>query len=77
VSSNCIRAITLANSLSDGSLDPSNLSDNDWYLLLLAAGLNEAEAGPATLSRLILDAARHRTGYFRPRDDARLHQVAA
>ena len=77
MSSNCIRAISLANALFEGSLDPSNLSDNDWYLLLLAAGLNEAESGPATVSRLVLDAARRRTGYFRPRDDARLQPVAA
>jgi hypothetical protein len=68
VSSNCIRAISLASALFEGSLDPASLTDNDWYLLLLAAGLNEPGTVAATVSRLVLQAAQRRTGYFRPRD---------
>src|SRR5438309_1639955 len=64
VTSNQIRALKLARALSTGAADIATLADCDWHLLLLAAGTYRTSATGPTLSRLVLQAAEERTGYF-------------
>jgi len=64
VAKNQIRAVTLARSLVEGTTDAADLTDNDWYLLLLAAGMNQASASGSTLCKRVLEAADGGTGFF-------------
>jgi hypothetical protein len=40
------------------------LPDEDWMLLVMAAGLNYHKTPPGTISRKVLSDARGRAGYF-------------
>jgi hypothetical protein len=68
VTTNQTRALHLARALSDGRLSAATISDDDWTLLLLAAGINHAGSTPAVVSRHVLDSAAAETGYFWPGD---------
>lgn len=58
------RARELAGAIIRGTIDAIGLSEPDWHLLLLAAGLNKALSEPLQVCRRILDQAERRAGYF-------------
>jgi hypothetical protein len=62
------RALFLAQAVIDGSMHPSDLSDEDWALLLMAADLNNPLSSPMRIARLVLLQFEHRMGYFRAED---------
>ena len=64
MTTNQLRAVRLARAMSEGRIDAAGLSDDDWSLLLLAAGLNQTAAAPAVVARRVVDAAWGRSGYF-------------
>lgn len=70
MTTNQTRALSLARAVSDGRLTSTTISDDDWTLLLLAAGMNHAASTPAVVSRLVLESATAQTGYFWPGDGA-------
>lgn len=70
MTTNQTRALYLARALSEGWLSAATIGDDDWTLLLLAAGMNHAASAPAVVSRHVLDSAAAQTGYFWPGDAA-------
>ena len=72
---NQTRALMLARALTDGRLRVERIDDEDWMLLLLAAGLRQADASPEAGARRVLETARAHIGYFWPGDGARRHRV--
>jgi hypothetical protein len=58
-------AAALAAGVCRGAISPAALSDEEWSLLLLAAGMNAVAARPATVARRALKCARRESGYFR------------
>jgi hypothetical protein len=65
VTTNQRRAATLAEQITRGALSPRALTDNDWSLLLLAAGTNAVAAPPTLVVRRVLERAERGTDYFR------------
>lgn len=61
---NQLRAIALAHGIKHGTTDPSTLHDQDWMLLLLAAGLNRISSPPPIIARKVLDRADRHVEYF-------------
>lgn len=61
------RAVQLARNISSGRLDPADLSDGDWHLLLLAANINNAMSLPALVCGRVLNQAERQIGYFSPK----------
>ena len=58
------RAVELALALVAGRRQAGDLDDSEWWLLLLAAGINNHCAKPGVAARRVLgDASRH-AGYF-------------
>ena len=57
-------AVRLAAALSRGRTDPMALSDEQWNLLLLAAGINCPGANPDFVARRVLSDRAARSGYF-------------
>jgi len=57
-------AIELAGGICRGEVEPSLISDTDWSLLLLAAGLNNACAGPLAVARGVISRFTEKVGYF-------------
>ena len=70
MSSNQSRAVTLAGQIIHGRLRAPELGDDDWNLLLLAAGVNSACAPPLVVSCKVLNNAQLRAGYFGDLRDA-------
>lgn len=70
MTANELKAIELATGLAERSVDPATLSDDDWFLLLLAAGVNSA-ASTLAVARRVLEAAERRVGYFAPTESRR------
>jgi hypothetical protein len=64
MNSNQSRAIDLARQIVHGQLRAGELSDHDWHLLLLAAGVRSALAAPLVVSCKVLNDAQLRAGYF-------------
>lgn len=64
MSRNQKHAIELAGGICRGEVEPSLISDADWSLLLLAAGLNNACAGPVAVARGVLSRFTEKVGYF-------------
>jgi hypothetical protein len=64
MNSNQSRAVDLARRIVDGQLRARELSDDDWHLLLLAAGVRSAFAPPPVVSCKVLNDAQLRAGYF-------------
>jgi hypothetical protein len=64
MNSNQSRAIDLARQIVHGQLRAGELSDHDWHLLLLAAGVRSALAPPLVVSCKVLNDAQLRAGYF-------------
>lgn len=58
------RAAVLAEQIFLGARSPEALPDNDWSLLLLAAGTNAVAAPAAVVSRRVLEYANQGSGYF-------------
>ena len=58
------QAVSLARRISSGSLDPADLSDAEWNLLLLAGDLNSATSLPMLVCGRVLNRAERRIGYF-------------
>jgi hypothetical protein len=61
---NQLYAIALAEDVGRGRADPDRLPDEDWQLLLLAAGVNNACARPSVVCDRVLERARGRRDYF-------------
>ncbi len=61
---NQLRAIALAHEIKSGTTDPTTLLDQDWMLLLLAAGLNRVSSPPPIIARKVLDFADRQVEYF-------------
>ena len=57
-------AVELAGGICRGEVEPSLISDADWSLLLLAAGLNNACAGPLAVARGVISRFTAKVGYF-------------
>ena len=57
-------AVRLAAALSRGRTDPMALSDEQWNLLLLAAGVNCPGANPDFVARRVLSHRAAQSGYF-------------
>ena len=64
MTSNQRRAIFLANLIVKGYTDPANLSEIDWSLLLLAAGLYRVTTPPVVVAARVLANAEALDGYF-------------
>jgi len=64
MTSNQLRAITLARQIKRGATDPSALQDQDWMLLLLAAGLNKSSSSPRVIVKKVLEHADRQVEYF-------------
>jgi hypothetical protein len=64
MSTNQTKAITLAEQILHGRVHPLDLPDDDWTLLLLAAGECCVASPALTLSCKVLNHAQHHTGYF-------------
>ncbi len=64
MSSNQSRAISLAHEIIHGRVRPHDLPDDDWNLLLLAAGTCCAASNPLIVSCKVLNNAQLRSGYF-------------
>ena len=65
MTSNQRRAAGMAEGIHRGSLAAQALTDDDWSLLLLAAGMNGVAAPPAKVCRQVLRCAGEGSGYFR------------
>jgi hypothetical protein len=57
-------AVELAGGICRGEVEPSLISDADWSLLLLAAGLNNACAGPLAVAKGVISRFTEKVGYF-------------
>jgi len=64
VTSNQRRAVLLADLILKGRVDPVELSEIDWDLLLLAAGVHKVATPPAKVALRVLANAEHLAGYF-------------
>lgn len=64
MTSNQRRAIFLADLILKGHVDPAELSEIDWDLLLLAAGLYKTATPPRVVALRVLANAEHLEGYF-------------
>jgi hypothetical protein len=74
MSSNQSRAVDLAGQIVHGHVRARELPDDDWNLLLLAAGMKSAAAPPLVVSCKVLNNAQLRAGYFGDtRDDGLTH----
>lgn len=58
------RSLSLARAIVGGTIDAIGLSEHDWHLLLLAAGLNKVHSDPLRVCRRVLDRAGAEVGYF-------------
>jgi hypothetical protein len=58
------RAVDLARQIVHGQLRARELPDDDWHLLLLAAGGRSTFAPPLVVSCQVLNDAQLRAGYF-------------
>lgn len=58
------RALDLAVAIIRGIADEVALSEPDWHLLLLAAGMNKTLSDPLAVCGRVLDQAQRREGYF-------------
>lgn len=67
MTSNQTRAVLLAHDIANGRVAAGDLADQDWVLLILAAGLTCSAASPAVVSNRVLANAISRAGYFCPR----------
>ncbi len=61
---NQLRAIALAHEIKGGTTDPTTLQDQDWMLLLLAAGLSRVSSPPPIIAHKVLDCADRQVEYF-------------
>jgi hypothetical protein len=59
------RAIRLAQCVFDGRVSAGDLSEDDWVLLILAAGVMYSNTPATGIALRVLRDARGRTGYFR------------
>ena len=57
-------ALELARGLLTSTVRADQLSDQEWHLMLLAAGLNSYCAPPTKVALLTLENAREGVGYF-------------
>ena len=64
MTTNQCHAAALAEGVCRGAISPAALSDEEWFLLLLAAGTNAVAARPAIVARRALDCAGRGSGYF-------------
>ena len=64
MTSNQRRAARLAATVRADGGRTADLTDADWDLLLLAAGLNRCWSLPLLVANRVLDHARRRVGYF-------------
>ena len=58
------RAASLATGICQHRVDPSEITERDWHLLLVAADLNSPESLPLLVCFRVLDQAARRVGYF-------------
>ena len=58
------RAVQLAGAILAHQLDPADLPDGDWALLLLAADLHNPLSLPPFVARRVLEQSEHGRGYF-------------
>ena len=70
MTSNQTKAVLLARDIAQGRVAAGELSDDDWILLILAAGLNCTSVSPAVVSNRVLRNACARAGYFGTQWDA-------
>ena len=61
-------AAHLADALANGRADATSLSDGEWALLLLAAGVHCAAANPDVVARRVLRRRTSHSGYFADND---------
>jgi hypothetical protein len=64
MTSNQTKAILLAHQIAQGQIAGGDLSDHDWMLLVLAAGLSCTAVSPAVVSSRVLRNACAQAGYF-------------
>ena len=64
MTANQIRAVRLALGVVDEEFNPGDLSDSDWQLLLLAAGVNNVCASPKIVAEQVLRHLTCSSGYF-------------
>ena len=64
MTSNQTKAVLLARDIAQGRVVAGDLSDNDWVLLVLAAGLSCTAISPAVVSSRVLRNACAQAGYF-------------
>ena len=64
MSRNQKHAVELALRLCRGDVEPALISEVDWSLLLLAAGLNNASTGPLAVAKGVIARFRQKVGYF-------------
>jgi len=64
VTTNQWHAASLAAQICQHMVDPADLSDHDWHLLLLAADLNSPQSLPLLVCCRVLDQAARGVGYF-------------
>lgn len=64
MTSNQRRAILLADQILKGHAEPAKISETDWSLLLLAAGLHRVATPPPVVAIRVLSNAEHLEGYF-------------
>jgi hypothetical protein len=57
-------ALDLAHSLLSSAVSADQLTDQEWHLMLLAAGLNNYCAAPTKVALLTLQNAQQGAGYF-------------
>ena len=68
MTTNQSKAILLAHSLVSGTTHPAAVTDADWHLLLLAAGVNSMFTAPGAVALQVLECAKAGAGYFTPRE---------
>jgi hypothetical protein len=61
---NQLHALELAEGLLNSAVSADQLTDQEWHLMLLAAGLNNYCAAPTKVALLTLQNARAGAGYF-------------
>ncbi len=64
MTTNQLRAASLAEAIQQGWTDAADLLDHDWHLLLLAAGVNRCHAPPIIVATRVLTDMQARAGYF-------------
>jgi len=68
VTANKHKAIELARAVDAGMVRAEMICDDDWFLLLLAAGPCDPEVGATTVARKVIAMAERCAGYFAPSD---------